>query len=204
MIDAFADILDLPDQSRFQPLRETVFQSPFLAVSFVPFRLVGRNFRLVWWNFAKDQFADRENLQAMIANHADIKFPPLDVFLRDDIVIQFLMDKSDPLAELFVRLHKGCLRNSIRCLFLERFDENRKRQPFRTYDSFTPRNNDEIRRMDTVVAENFFRDALVLAKGQPGRTAAGERYARHREERNDVLIEGPVVAELVGQVENHI
>ena len=44
----------------------------------------------------------------------------------------------------------------------------------------------------------------MLAERQSGRAAAGERHAVHFEERNDVLVEGAVVLELVGEIENDV
>ena len=55
-----------------------------------------------------------------------------------------------------------------------------------------------------MVAEDFLRDALVLAKDETGRAAARERHAVHFEKRNDVLVERAVVLELVGQIENDV
>ena len=44
----------------------------------------------------------------------------------------------------------------------------------------------------------------MLAKRKTGRTATGEGHAVHFEERNDVLVEGAIVFELIRQVENDI
>ena len=55
-----------------------------------------------------------------------------------------------------------------------------------------------------MVTEDFFGNALVLTERQPSRAAAGEGHAVHGEERGDVLVEGPVVFELVGEVEDDV
>src|SRR5688572_1319438 len=55
-----------------------------------------------------------------------------------------------------------------------------------------------------MIAENLFRDRLVFAKHQSTGPASGEWHAAHRKVRDDVLIEGAVVFELVRQVKNHI
>ena len=52
--------------------------------------------------------------------------------------------------------------------------------------------------------QDFFRDALVFAKDETGRAAAGKGHALHFEKRNDVLVEPAVVLELVGQIENDV
>ena len=61
-----------------------------------------------------------------------------------------------------------------------------------------------MRRADSVMGENFFRDPFVFAKGEPGRTATGERRALHLEQRNDVLVEAGIVFELLDQVEKNL
>ena len=65
-------------------------------------------------------------------------------------------------------------------------------------------NDDEIRHVNTVIMQNFFRDALVFAENKTGRAATGEGHALHFEEGNDVLIEAAVILELIGQIENHV
>ena len=55
-----------------------------------------------------------------------------------------------------------------------------------------------------MIVQDFFRDALVFAKREAGRAAAGKGHALHFEERNDVLVEPAVVLELVGEIENDI
>ena len=71
-------------------------------------------------------------------------------------------------------------------------------------DALAARDDDEIRNVNAMIAENLFRDAFVFAKSQTGRAATGEGHALHFEEGNDVLIERAVVLELVGQIENHV
>ncbi len=44
----------------------------------------------------------------------------------------------------------------------------------------------------------------MFAKDETGRAAAGKGHALHFEKRNDVLVEGAVVLELVGEVENDV
>src|SRR5437667_6109126 len=58
--------------------------------------------------------------------------------------------------------------------------------------------------MGAVIMENLFRDALVLAKGETGRAAAGKGQVLHFEKGNDVLIESGIVLELFDQVEKNI
>src|SRR5207253_6294924 len=89
-------------------------------------------------------------------------------------------------------------------LLLERLHENGELEPPGPRDAFAAGESDEFRRVDAVVAEDFFGDALVLAKSESGRTATGERHAVHFQERNDVLVERAVVLELVGEIENNV
>ena len=48
-------------------------------------------------------------------------------------------------------------------------------------DSFAAGNDDEIRHVDAMVAENFFRYAFVLAKRESGGAASGEWQPLQRE-----------------------
>src|SRR5205085_9938225 len=66
------------------------------------------------------------------------------------------------------------------------------------------RDHDEIRDVNVVIAEDFLRCSLVLAKDKSGRAATGERHALHLQERRDVLVESAVVLELIREIENHI
>src|SRR5437667_3929528 len=58
--------------------------------------------------------------------------------------------------------------------------------------------------MDAVIVENLFRDALVLAKRETGRAAAGKGQVLHFEKGNDVLVESGIVPELFDKVEKNI
>ena len=80
----------------------------------------------------------------------------------------------------------------------------RKLEPLGPGDALAARDDDEVRHVNAMIAENFFRDALVFAKDQTGRAATGKGHALHFEKRNDVLVEPAVVLELVGQIENHV
>ena len=55
-----------------------------------------------------------------------------------------------------------------------------------------------------MIAENFFRDPLVLAQDESSRATASEGHALHFEKRHDVLVEPAVVLELVGEIEKNI
>src|SRR5439155_10409021 len=106
--------------------------------------------------------------------------------------------------ELLVVLDKRGLRDAIGGLLLQRLYQDGKAESLRARNAFAARDGDELRHADAMVAQDFFGDSLVLAERQPGRTAPGEGHPVHFEERNDVLVEGAVVLELVGQVENDV
>ena len=71
-------------------------------------------------------------------------------------------------------------------------------------DALAARDDDEVRHVDAMIAEDFFRDAFVFAKDETGRAATGKGHALHFEKRNDVLVEPAVVLELVGEIENDV
>jgi hypothetical protein len=58
----------------------------------------------------------------MVAKHADVKLPPFDVFLGDDVVVEFLVDERDAFLELIVVLDERSLCDAQGGLFLERLD----------------------------------------------------------------------------------
>ncbi len=114
------------------------------------------------------------------------------------------MDEGDPVAELLVVLHERGLRDAERRLFLHRLDEERELEPARPRDALAARDDDEVRGVNAVIAEDLFRDALVLAKDQPGRAATGKGDALHLEQGHDVLVEAAVVFKLIGKVKKDV
>ncbi len=203
-INAFAGQLDFGNNGRIESFRELVLQTPAFSIFLVPLRLVGGDFRFVGRDFFENEFANRKYIKPMISENADVKFTAFDVFLGNHVIVQTLVNELDAILELFVRFHKGGLRNAKRRFFLQRFDQNGKFQSARSRDPFAARNNDKGRRVNPVIAKNFFGNALVLAQSQPGAAATGERHSLHREKRNDVLIEGAIIFELIGEIENDV
>src|SRR5439155_26999293 len=101
--------------------------------------------------------------------------------LRDGVAIVFLMNKRHPLTEIVVGLDERRLRNAVGRFFFHRLDQDRKLELLRSPDALAARNDDEMGHMDSVIVQNFFRNALVLAKRKAGRTTAGERPPLHFE-----------------------
>ena len=58
--------------------------------------------------------------------------------------------------------------------------------------------------MNTMIVQDFFRNAFVLAKRKTSRAATGEGQALHLEKRNDVLIEPRIIPELFYEIEKNI
>ena len=117
------------DDGGVESFGELVLQAPALAIFLVPLGLVGGDLRFVRRHFLEDEFANRKDLEPMIAEDADVKFAALDVFLGDDVVVVFLVDELHALLELLVGLDERRLRNAERRLFLERLDEDGKLEP---------------------------------------------------------------------------
>jgi hypothetical protein len=67
-----------------------------------------------------------------------------------------------------------------------------------------PGNDGEGGDTNAMITEDFLGDALVFGEEQSGGPATGERDADEFEERDDVLIEPAVVAELIGEIEHNI
>ena len=112
VVDAAAGLLDGGNDGGVDVFGVAILEAPAFAVIFVPLGFVGGDFWFVGRDFAKDEFADGEDIEAMIADDADVKFAALDVFLGDDVVVVLFVDELNAFLELFVRLDKGCLRNA--------------------------------------------------------------------------------------------
>src|SRR5439155_4623022 len=147
---------------------------------------------------------DWKDRQPQIAHQADVEFATLNVFLRDHVGVVFLMNKRRAFPELLGRLNKGGLRNAVGGFFFYRLHQDRELELLGTGNALTARDDDEVRNVDAVIMQNFFRDAFVFAKNESGRAATGEGDALHFEKGNDVLVEPAVVFELVGEIKNYI
>ena len=93
VVDAFAGLLDLRDDRGVESFGELVLQTPAFAIFLVPLGLVGGDFRLIGRHLLEDEFANRKDLQAMIAEDADVEFAAVDVFLGDDVVVVLLVNE---------------------------------------------------------------------------------------------------------------
>jgi hypothetical protein len=204
VVNALAPVFDLGDQRGIQSFRKLVLQAPALAIFFIPLGAVGGDLRLVGRDFPEEELANRKNLQAMIPEDAHVELASLNVFFGDDIVVVLLVDELDAFLELVVILDKGRLRDAEGGLLLERLHQDGKLEARRTRDPLAARDGHKVRHMDAVIAENFFGDAFVFAERQAGRAAAGERQPLHFQEGNDILVEGAVVLELIGEVEDDV
>src|SRR4029079_2561414 len=88
--------------------------------------------------------------------------------------------------------------------FFYRLHQNGKLKLFGADNALAAWDDDKIRHANTMIMQNFFRDAFVFAKNEPGRAATGKGHTLHFEKGNDVLIESAVILELVGQIKNYV
>src|SRR5262245_53931423 len=114
------------------------------------------------------------------------------------------MNKFRALLELLVRLNKRRLRNPVGSFLFYRLHQDRELQLFWPGNALAPRNDHEIRHVNTVVMENFLRNALVFAKNQAGGAATSKGHVLHLQERNNILVESAVVLKLIRQIKNYI
>src|SRR5204862_8288432 len=180
-IDAFTRLLDVSDGRRVESLGELILQTPAFPVFVIPLRLVGGNLRFVRRHFAEHKLANREDGQLYIAHQTHIKFAALDIFLGNGVAVVFLMNKSDPLTEIVVGLDERRLRNAVGRFFFYGLYQDRKLELLGSPDALAARNDDEMGHMDSVIVQNLFRNAFVLAKRKAGRTAAGKGPPLHFE-----------------------
>ena len=83
-----------------------------------------------------------------------------------------LVDEGDALRQLLVRVHDRSLRDADRAVVNQRLDEQREREPAGAAHLPAEREDVEARDVDAVVAEDFFRQRLVVRQRQAARVAA--------------------------------
>ena len=110
--------------------------------------------------------------KAVVAEHAHVKFPTFDIFLRDSGSPDPFVNEGDPLDKLFVGVYDGCLGYSQRCVFAQAFDDKRKTQPRRTTDLASHRKYYECRRWNTVIGEKLFRQIFAAGEHEAAWVAA--------------------------------
>src|SRR3982750_1890225 len=71
---------------------------------------------------------DWQHAQSLIAQHADIEFAALNVFLCDGGRADRFMNEGDAFHELFVGVHHGGLRYSQTGILAQALDDERKTQ----------------------------------------------------------------------------
>jgi hypothetical protein len=204
VIDAFAGLDDAGGHGRVEAFGEAIFQAPAFPVFLVPLGFVSGNFGFIRRYFFEDEFADGKDVEPMVAEDADVEFAAFDVFLGDDVVVEFLMDELDAFFELLVGFDKGGLGNAQGGLLFEGLDQHGIFQLLRPGDPFAPGDRDKARHANTVIAQDLFGDALVLAEHHAGRAAPGEGDGVHRQEGGDILVEPAIVFELIGEVEDDV
>src|SRR5439155_23226510 len=96
------------------------------------------------------------------------KFAALDIFRSNGIAVVFLVNNTDPLTELVVGLDERRLRNAVGRFLFHRLDQDRKLELLRSPDALAARNDDEMGPIDSVIVQNLFRNAFVLAKRKAG------------------------------------
>src|SRR4030095_6846435 len=80
----FRDALTGTVRKRF---RKDILDSPTFPISVVPLGFERRELRLTFGNFGENDFAVRKDSQTIVAQHTDVKIPPLDVFLRWSLLV---------------------------------------------------------------------------------------------------------------------
>ena len=94
--------------------------------------------------------------------------------LGNRVGVAFFVNKRDAFPKLLVGLDERCLRNSVGRFFFDGLDQNRKLELFGSSNALTARDDDKVGNVDAVIMEDFFRNTLVLAKGETGGATAGE------------------------------
>jgi hypothetical protein len=155
-------------------------------------------------NFAKDEFADGIDFEAVVAENADVEFAAFNIFFGDDIVVVALMDELDAFFELVVGLDERGLGDAERGFFFEGFDDDGEFEAFGAGDVFAAGDGDEFGCVDAVIAENFFGDGFVFTKSKSAGATACKRHIVHGPKGDNILVEAAVVFELVGEVEDDV
>ena len=77
---------------------------------------------------AEFQLQYRQDPQPIVAEHAKIELPSLDILLGDGGSADPLVDEGDALCELLVCLDDGCLRDTRGSILVQAFDDQRQRK----------------------------------------------------------------------------
>ena len=155
-IDAFACFLEVADERWIELFGKLIPQTFALAILVVPFRAVGRDFRLVRGGIAEDHFANRKHGQAHIAHQTHVKFTAIDVLLGNRVGAAFFVNKGDAFPKLLVGLDEGRLRNSVGRFFFHGLNQNRELELSGSADALATRDHDKVGNMDAVIVEDFF------------------------------------------------
>src|SRR5215510_3541425 len=97
---------------------------------------------------AEFQFPNRQNAQPIVAEHADIELTPFDVLFGDGGSSEPLVNESDALCELLVRIDDRCLRDPVGSILAQALDDQRQRKARRPPDLVALRKHGEGRHRD--------------------------------------------------------
>src|ERR1700757_4333743 len=109
-VDAFRCSLNMGRYLRHKVIRRPIYNSDALLVTKIVFDLLGGDQPCpLVAHGAESQFPNRQHSQPIVAEHADIELTSLDILLDDRGSSDPLVDESDALCELLVRIDNGCL-----------------------------------------------------------------------------------------------
>ena len=150
------------------------------------------------------QFPNRQHLQPVIAQHADIDLAAFDILLGDRRRIEALVNERHAFGQLLVRVHDRRLRDAERGIFPKRLHDQRKFQAARTARLLAHREHRKRRRRNAVILQQLLRKILAARQHHPARIAARVRNAQQLQQRHHVLRVQRLAVEFLEHVEDNI
>src|SRR5262249_32305929 len=125
-IDALGGLLDRGDQLGREVLGRTDVDTVALLVFEVVLDLLGGDRPRALRQTAEIELPDRENAQAVVAEHADIDFATLDILLGNRGGADPLMDECYALGELLIAVDHRRLRDAVGGVLAQALDDERQ------------------------------------------------------------------------------
>ncbi len=145
-----------------------------------------------------------KTLTPVVSQYTDIKLPPIYVLLDDGIRPDALMDETDAFTQLLVVLDDGGLGYADGAVVRKRFDDEGKRQPFRSLDLTALAEHAELGNVDTVVAEKLLGEGFVSRQEKPSWIRARVGYLEQFQVADDVHVVNGNVVEIFQKIENDV
>ncbi len=170
--------------------------SPFLIVR-IMLDLLGRDRPSALGEIAKLELPYRQCAQAIIANHADINLPALDILLRNGGRADAFVDEADAFSKFVIAVDDGGLRDPPGGILTKAFDDEGQREALRPLDFAASGKHGKRRHRNTMIMHQRFGEIFSACKHKAARVAAGIRNAREFEVARNIVVIDDLAAKLL-------